>query len=139
MTIEKQTESSAVTALDNALQAYREADYRQKQAAAERDAALETVLSLVPDRAEEGVTRCDTDYFKASLTGKLNRTLNPDATRALKAEDPALYALVFEESPSLNLKALRALELADAASYQRVARTLVVKPGKPSLKVEVRS
>lgn len=131
--------TAPISALDLALQAYREAEHRKRAAQADLDQALDRILNLVPDRAEEGVTRCDTDYFKASLTGKLNRTLDPDAVRALQAEDPALYALAFDDVPSLNLKGLRALQLADADRYARVARTLIVKPGKPSLKVEVRS
>lgn len=130
--------AAPISALDLALQAYREAEHRKREAQADLDQALDQILQLVPDRAEEGVTRCDTEYFKASLTGKLNRTLDLDAVRALQAEDPALYALAFDDAPSLNLKGLRALQLADADRYARVARTLIIKPGKPSLKVEVR-
>lgn len=131
-------DAAPISALDLALQAYREAEHRKRAAQADLDQALDRILILVPDRAEEGVTRCDTGYFKASLTGKLNRTLDLDAVRALQAEDPALYALAFDDVPSLNLKGLRALQLADADRYVRVARTLIVKPGKPSLKVEAR-
>lgn len=130
---------ASISALDLALQAYREAEHCKAEAQADLDAALDQILTLVPDRAEEGVTRCDTDYFKASLTGKLNRTLDKPAVQALKTEDPALYALAFDDAPSLNLKGLRALQLADADRYARVARTLIIKPGKPSLKVEVRA
>jgi hypothetical protein len=126
-----------ITALDEALQAYREADYRLREAQTDRDTALNTVLSLVPDRAEEGTTRCDTAYFKASITSKLNRTPDKSAVAALKADHPELYALVFNEAPSLDLKTLRALELADDPRYALVAQTLIVKPGKPVLKVEV--
>lgn len=128
--------TSPTTPLDEALQAWREADYHKRMAQLALDHALDNVLALIQDRVEEGVTRCDTAYFKASLTSKLNRTIDRPAALALKAEQPDLYALVFAEEPSLNLKALRALELADAARYARVAQTLIVKPGKPSLKVE---
>ena len=130
-------ETPVITPLDEALQAYREADYHKRQAQLALDHALENVLALMPDRPEEGVVRCDTRYFKGSLTSKLNRTLDKPAVQALRTEDPALYALVFEDEPSLNLKALRALELTAADRYARVAQTLIVKPGKPSLKVEV--
>lgn len=130
-------ETPTITPLDEALQAYREADYHKRQAQLALDHALEKVLALIPDRPEEGAVRCDTRYFKASITSKLNRTLDQSAVAALKAEQPDLYALVFHEEPSLDLKPLRALALANDPRYARVAQTLIVKPGKPTLKVEV--
>ena len=129
--------SLVITPLDEALQAYREADYRVRQAQAERDAALESVLNQVPDRAEEGTTRCDTLFFKASITNKLNRTLDKPAIAKFKNTDRDIYALLFTEEPSLNLKALRALELANPSAYAQAERLFVIKPGKPSLKVEI--
>lgn len=128
--------SAVITPLDEALQAYREADYRLRQAQAERDAALESVLNHVPERAEEGTTRCDTLFFKASITSKLNRTLDKLAIAKFKNTDRDIYALLFTEEPSLNLKALRALEMANPTAYAQAERLFVTKPGKPSLKVE---
>ena len=129
--------SLVITPLDEALQAYREADYRVRQAQAERDAALESVLNQVPDRAEEGTTRCDTQFFKASITNKLNRSLDKPAVAEFKNSDPDIYALLFDEEPSLNLRALRALEMANPTAYAQAERLFVLKPGKPSLKVEI--
>ena len=123
--------SLVITPLDEALQAYREADYRVRQAQAERDAALESVLNQVPDRAEEGTTRCDTQFFKASITNKLNRSLDKPAVAEFKNSDPDIYALLFDEEPSLNLRALRALEMANPTAYAQAERLFVLKPGKP--------
>jgi len=126
------------TELDLAAQALREAEESLKAAQATRDAAMFRVVTLLGlKEGEEGTTSLKTEYFKVSATGKLTRSLDEERLEEVQSQVPQdLFAKVIEYKPSLNLKALRAVEQANPAAYRVFAQAITVKPGKPTAKVE---
>lgn len=125
------------TELDLAAQELREAELNLKTAQERRDRAMLRVVELVGVK-DEGTTSIKTGFFKISATAKLIRSLDESKLAALQSQvPPELFEKVVEYKPSLNLKALRAVEQANPAAYRVFAQAITVKPGKPSVKVEL--
>jgi len=106
---------------------------KAKEAAAKEErlnAEAELVAALKPGKLE-GTATIATDGFKVSVTAKLNRTLDYEAYQEMQLPDNMAFV---DLKPTINLKNLRMLERLDPDT---VAQCVTVKPGKPSIKVEV--
>lgn len=124
------------TELDLAAQAYREAEANAKAANKEKDKALAKLVPLLSMK-EEGAQHTKTTFFDITGTAKLNRSLNIAKLPTVQSTVPQeLYEQVIVYKPSLNLKALKAVEVANPEAYKAFAQAITIKPGKPSVKIE---
>lgn len=125
------------TNLDLAAQVWRTAKTQEDEAKAIRLSAEETLLRLVGVKAE-GTTTVKTEWFTIKTVGKLTRSLDaarlPDVAQEVSAQ---LYHKVVLDKPTLNLRALRAVEEANPDAYHIFSRAITVKPAKPSVSVEL--
>lgn len=86
----------------------------------------------------EGTDRVETDDTKLSITYKVTRKVDSvplgDAWGAL----PELVRSCFKWSADIDLKTLRALQLANPDAYAQAARYITATPAKPAVKVELK-
>lgn len=93
---------------------------------------IELALAALISKKLEGTDSVEVGFYKITVSNKLNRTLDFTAYQAVETSIPfGLRCVDFK--PTLNLKKMRALEMADP---NIVPRFVTVKPAKVAVKVE---
>jgi hypothetical protein len=125
------------TEIDLICQRQREAKAREEQARTERMEAEDQLIALVGAK-EEGTTTHKTEWFKVQTTGKLNRSLIPEALAAVQSAVPqSLYEQVIRYHAELSLSGLHAVEKANPDLYRVFTGAIITKPAKIAVSVEV--
>lgn len=105
--------------------------------ATDRVAEIEArIIEIVGVENEGAFSVTVADKFKVTTTGKVNRSID-DA--AIKRDWPALPPQVqdaFTFKAALNMKQIRALELANPDAYKAAAKYITAKPGKPTVTIK---
>jgi len=106
-------------------------------------AALKTQEALVNNeiiklvgKLREGSQSLNNGVFKVTTTGKMNRKVLPDELAEIHEHIPDELS-PFEFKPSINLKKLRALELANPELHRFCCRAIEEKEGTTAVKVEL--
>lgn len=84
---------------------------------------------------DEGSQTHKPDGYKVTITGKINRTLDPAAWDSVADRVPANLSPV-KYKPSLDTKGLKYLKENEPDIYRIVAEAITAKPAKPAVKVE---
>lgn len=84
---------------------------------------------------EEGSSTIKPDGYKVTITGKINRTLDPAAWDSVADKVPANLSPV-SYKPTLDSRGLKYLQNSEPEIYRVVAQAITAKPGKPAIKVE---
>lgn len=138
LTTQMTTEQTpAPTELDQAAYDWTTAKAREAQAETERLAAERRILDLVGAK-EEGTTKAQTAFYAISTAGKLTRTLVDDYGARLEALDPEILNRIVRYTPTLDVRALKALATSNPDAYRLVCTAIETKPAKPTVKVELR-
>lgn len=94
---------------------------------------VENDIAAIVATKEEGTDKAEVGSFKVTVTSKLTRSLDYPAYLAIENDIPAGLRCV-DLKPTLNLKILRAMEMANPDIIPVFVTT---KPAKSSVKVEV--
>ena len=87
---------------------------------------------------DEGTTSQSGTYFKIKTVGKVTRRIDFDALDLLKQHLPqAIIGEVFKDKPTIDIKALRHLELNEPDYYNEISRAVIAKPAKIAVLVEL--
>ena len=87
---------------------------------------------------DEGTTRESGKYFKIKTVGKVTRRIDFDALDLLKQKMPeAILSKVFSYKPTIDVKALRHIELNEPEYYNEISRAVIAKPAKIAVLVEL--
>jgi len=103
-----------------------------ESAAKEKRTKLEETVAALIATKPEGTEKLETCFFKITVTSKLTRELDYPAYKQIEEGLPVGLRCVTLK-PSLDLKALRALELADPSLP---AFFITTKPAKATVKIE---
>jgi len=101
-------------------------------AAKESRVKIEAALAGLIATKEEGTDTLETDAYKVTVTNKLTRDLDYPAYQSIEEGLPVGLRCVVMK-PALDIKKLRALELADPSLP---ALFISTKPAKASVKIE---
>ena len=108
-----------------------------------KTAALKAQEAIVNDeivklvgKQREGSQSFNNGLFKVTTTGKMNRKVLPDELAEIHDHIPEVLS-PFEFKPSINLKKLRALEMANPELYKYCCRAIEETTGTTAVKVEV--
>lgn len=110
---------------------------REEEKANERRVAIESEIVGQYGCKEEGSETHKTDDYKITITGRINRTLDPAAWEGIQHKIPEDRRPV-QYKPALDLKGLKYLKENEPKLYRIAAEAITAKPGKPSVKVEKR-
>lgn len=100
------------------------------------DDAEAALVAAVPCELEGSLTT-ESDYYRITTVGKLNRTLDAGKLEALRAVIPAaIYDRVIRFKPDLSLRDYKYLENNEPAYFAAFAEAVTTKPAKTSVKVE---
>lgn len=104
---------------------------------AARDARIQVEKEIIEALGceEEGSKTHDLDGIKVTITGKINRTLDPAAWESIARKIPAHLRPV-EYKPALDIKGLRYLQKHNPDLYLMASEAITAKPGKPSVSVK---
>ena len=122
------------TDLNHLAELWREAK-RDEDESRQARIAIEQQIVNVTGCKEEGSQTHQTDDWKITVTGKINRTLDRAAWESIAPSIPEHLRPV-EYAPKLDTKGLSYLQDNDPDTYRRVAEAIVAKPGKPSVEVK---
>ena len=87
---------------------------------------------------DEGTTSQSGTYFKIKTVGKVTRRIDFDALDLLKQKMPeAILSQVFSYKPTIDVKALRHVELNEPDYYNEISRAVIAKPAKIAVVVEL--
>ena len=87
---------------------------------------------------DEGTTSESGKYFKIKTVGKIIRRIDFDALDLLKQKMPeAILSKVFSYKPTIDVKALRHIELNEPEYYNEISRAVIAKPAKVAVLVEL--
>ena len=87
---------------------------------------------------DEGTTSESGKYFKIKTVGKVTRRIDFDALDLLKQKMPeAILSKVFSYKPTIDVKALRQIELNEPEYYNEISRAVIAKPAKVAVTVEL--
>jgi len=87
---------------------------------------------------DEGTISASGLYFKIKTVCKVNRRIDLDALDLLKQRLPRdIVGEVFKDKPTINIKALRHLELNEPEYYNEITRAVIATPAKISVSVEL--
>jgi len=87
---------------------------------------------------DEGTTRESGKYFKIKTVGKVTRRIDFDALDLLKQKMPeAILSKVFSYKPTIDVKALRHIELNEPEYYNEISRAVIATPAKVAVTVEL--
>ena len=104
-----------------------------KQQVEDAEAAL---LEAVPTPLE-GSETSETQFYKITTTGKLNRALDAERLPAVQGRIPAaIFDRVIKFKPELSLRDLRFVEANEPDLYAIFAEAITTKPAKTAVKVE---
>lgn len=125
------------TEIDIAAQALRDAKRSEEDARIARLVAEEDLITLIGVKAE-GTTTVKTEFFKVSTVGKLTRSLDEAAFRAIADDIPAAFRdRLVRWKPELVAAEVRHIEHNEPEIYRVLAQALTVKPAKPAVSVEL--
>ena len=100
------------------------------------DNAFQCLIQAVGVK-DEGTQSFNTDNYKISTTGKINRTVDAKKVEEIAQQLPEpLYNRLFKFKPSLDLKEYRYIENNEPQYHKIVSRAVTAKPAKPTLKIE---
>ena len=92
------------------------------------------IADMLPG-ADEGTTTAEVDGLKVRVVRKFNRTLDEKAYRENMYLIPsAINPIVMK--PTIDLKVLRAIEIANPEAFKVCQKFISVKPAKASVSVE---
>ena len=87
---------------------------------------------------DEGSTSHSGKYFKIKTVGKVTRRIDFDALDLLKQKMPeAILSKVFSYKPTIDVKALRHIELNEPEYYNEISRAVIAKPAKVAVSIEL--
>ena len=133
-TIQQSADNAAINLLCNELNHLKQTEKNLKQ---KIDSVSSQIISMVGHETE-GATRVESDVFKITTTGKLNRTIDQSSLQAVQDAIPApLFLKAIKFKPSIDLKGLRYLENNELETYKMLSNAIITKSGKTSLTVEV--
>ena len=99
--------------------------------------AEQTIIALAGVK-DEGTTTQSGKYFKIKTVGKVTRRIDFDALDLLKQKMPeAILSKVFSYKPTIDVKALRHIELNEPEYYNEISRAVIAKPAKVAVLVEL--
>jgi|TARA_R110000824_G_scaffold288324_1_gene476246 hypothetical protein len=99
--------------------------------------AEQTIIALAGVK-DEGTTTQSGKYFKIKTVGKVTRRIDFDALDLLKQKMPeAILSKVFAYKPTIDVKALRHIELNEPEYYNEISRAVIAKPAKVAVTVEL--
>ena len=99
--------------------------------------AEQTIIALAGVK-DEGTTTQSGKYFKIKTVGKVTRRIDFDALDLLKQKMPeAILSKVFAYKPTIDVKALRQIELNEPEYYNEISRAVIAKPAKVAVTVEL--
>ena len=99
--------------------------------------AEQTIIALAGVK-DEGTTTQSGKYFKIKTVGKVTRRIDFDALDLLKQKMPeAILSKVFSYKPTIDVKALRQIELNEPEYYNEISRAVIAKPAKVAVTVEL--
>ena len=128
-------QQDGVTVLDKLCQDLREQDdIRARAVKAVSD--IRAAIAQIVDTPEEGTASTVTKFFKCITTGKLTRKLDAETWEHIKDDIPEELRPV-RMKLEIDLKKLKALELANPEMFRLVARAIETKAGNTGVKVEV--
>jgi hypothetical protein len=110
---------------------------RMEDDARDHRLAMEEQLIRLIGLKEEGTQTVKTQYFKASTTQSLNRSLAHNWQALLATEDPAITNDLIKYKPEINVTGLKNLATANPDAYRRVLPAILTRPAKPAVKVEL--
>lgn len=96
---------------------------------------IESRIIELTGHKEEGSQTHEAGDWKVSVTGKLNRKLDPAKWAEIEDSIPEDLRPV-RYNPSLDTKGLRYLEQNEPDVYKRVAQAIETKPAKPAVEVK---
>lgn len=102
-----------------------------------RDRRIEAEKAIIDTLGckDEGSTTTKTDQYTVTITGKINRTLDPATWENIKSHVPeSLHPVKYK--PEIDLTGLRWLEQNDKGVYATVCQAISAKPGKPSVTIK---
>lgn len=105
-----------------------------EEAARERRIVLEEDLIKQLGVKPEGSKTYDLGEFKVTLTGNVIRTLDKEVWESIKDKLPPEVRPVTYE-PKIDIVGTKWLQANQPENYKILARALIVKPGKTSVKV----
>ena len=102
-----------------------------------RDRRLEAEAAIVEAHGckDEGSQTYKPDGYKVTITGKINRTLDPASWDSVAGKIPPHLSPV-KYKPTLDTRGLKYLQQNEPDLYRIVAEAITAKPGKPAIKVE---
>ena len=104
--------------------------------ARQRRLAVENEIVRGVGVADEGNTRQNTDAYKITTTGKLNRRVDIDALTALADDIPEpIIARLIRHKAEVDTRELRYLQDNEPELYSIIAEAVTVKPAKPVVSV----
>tara|TARA_R110002110_G_scaffold73459_1_gene194906 strand:+ start:624 stop:1040 length:417 start_codon:yes stop_codon:yes gene_type:complete len=120
--------------VDHLLQTRLELVSQKRQATTQLE-ELDKKLIAIIGFEQEGSRTYDAGAFKVTTQGKLNRTVDEVKWAAIEQQIPEHLRPV-RTKQVVDLKILRALEMAQPELYRWVCEALVTKPAKTSIKVQ---
>lgn len=124
---------NTIDTLAAALEAAKAEEARAAQARLDAEAALIDALGV----KDEGAQTHNGEAYRVTITGVINRRIDPAALSALADRIPTpllLQAVRYKPEPIA--AGIRYLRNNEAETYAVLAEALTVTPGKPSVKVE---
>jgi len=107
----------------------------QKQGVTASIANIDQQLIAIIGFEQEGSRSMDATHFKVTTQGKLNRTVDEVKWAAIEQQIPEHLRPV-RTKQVVDVKILRALEMAQPELYRYVCAALITKPAKTSIKVQ---
>lgn len=100
------------------------------------DAEMALIAELGQPKAE-GATSYKIPGYRITVTGVVNRTVDPVMLAQVKAVmPPALFDQAIRYKPDIVLAGLRYLQNNEPEAYGLLAQAITAKPGKTQVKVE---
>jgi hypothetical protein len=103
-----------------------------------RRVEIEADLLLHSQPIAEGTDRVETEATKLAVNYKVTRKIDSVSLGDCWGALPDLVRSCFKWSADVDLKTLRALQLANPGAYAQAARFITAAPAKPAVKVELK-
>ena len=107
----------------------------QKQGVTASITDIDKKLIAIIGFEQEGSRSMDATHFKVTTQGKLNRTVDEVKWAAIEQQIPA-HLRPIKTKQVVDLKILRALEMAQPELYRYVCGALITKPATTSIKIQ---
>lgn len=106
----------------------------EESARNERIKAEESLIALLGCKSE-GSQTTKGEFYKVTVTGKINRILDVAAWDSVKAHVPEKFHPI-KYKPEIDIKGLKWLAEHEQGIYATVCQAISAKPGKPSVTLE---